>query len=434
MSLKRTFTKNTFINLCAYGYLLIASLISIPIMLNSLGVETFGQYMLLAAAIPLTSILDIGLTRAVIRLTTLHSGSKRLKILQTSLFLYFTIAIIVGFGSFLVFSQLTTYSFLLTTCLSIIITINLINNHFLTLPQANQHFGIYNLKSWIVGTSNTLLSAWIVSQVPTLTAIFLVQLIAHLLLSLSLSLYHTREMDPRSRHVRQLANAESRMTSIGVSVLNPKLNKSIARELLTFGLKQFLGTASVQVNAQLPKFILGSMVSAQAVTVFTIPHGLIAKANGVVSQATIALFPLSTLLTKPDRLPKLKAVTAKAQWALVIVGLMAIASAFLFGELFLRMWLKNPTVVAQSYPILVLLSVYFFFSLLSQIPTTIFHSLNKPEIPSIFAILSLLLDGVGMLLLVPIYGTIGAAYAIVGRVIILIPVYLLVFWQVMKKA
>ena len=80
MSIKKTLLKNSSINLVGYGYLLLLSFFSIPLLLKNLGTSTFGVYLVYAGLVPLASTLNFGLVTALIRHLSLPSISKQKKV------------------------------------------------------------------------------------------------------------------------------------------------------------------------------------------------------------------------------------------------------------------------------------------------------------------------------------------------------------------
>lgn len=422
MSIKLSLIKNTSFNLGGYLYLLVASFFSVSILLNNLGQDVFGVYIFLTSFVPLAAVFEFGISNAVIRklsLPNLHV-EERNKTWQTSFALFIFLAFLLSaiITSLLLYLAKTMPIFSIIDSntlnwsvffIAIIVFVNHVDNHFLNLTQSQQRFDIFNSKTLLVGTANTLISAGISIRYPNIALLYGAQLVFHLL-TLKYMIYHSRK------------------TFSGKNFW-PLYDHKTGKELLSFGLRNFVGTLAGQLENQISNFILGAMVSARAITSFSIPQSIVAKGAGVVSQFAQVFFPLSASLLTKDRILKLKLMVLGLESLILTGGLFVILLTFLVGEQFLSWWLKDPVVVASAYPVLKILSFYFVLVSLTPIPTALVQGLNKPQIPSFFAVLTVALEIVLALILVPKYQTLGVAYAFLGSVVFTVPLFLIVCWR-----
>lgn len=419
MSLKKTLLKNTSYNVASYIVLLLASFFSVPIILSNLGKEGYGVLVLLTSIAPLMSVLDLGLSSAVVRFMSLPDTSykERIKIWQTSFFLFTVFASIVlvisliGFFTLIkpwpALSSIDSLSFTyIAILISITLFVNHINIHFMTLPQANQRFDIYNTRTILVGLSNTLGSALLSYIYPSLIAILLFQLIFHFLALISLFFYTYKEFKED---------------------FLPKFYLETAKILLNFGLKNFLGKVANQAESQFSKYSLGSLLSASSVAIFGIPQKLVIYAAGGFSQLTLAFFPMSASLLKKERIGKLLKLIILLQGLALITGVLGVGTIYLFGFDFLLWWLKDPQLVILAFPVFKILSWFFLLTILTPIPSSVLDSINSPQIPSFFAILTAVITITLIFLLTPDYGVLGPAYAAVASSSITVPSFLIVF-------
>lgn len=418
MSIKQSLLKNTGYNLLGYFYLLLASFFSIAILLHNLGRDVFGVYILLASFISLAAVFDFGLSSAVVRKLSLPQTSpgERIKVWRTSFAIFITIAftLFVGFILFLpflartlpVFAHLdrSTLNYSISI-LAVIVFFNHLNSHLLNLPQAEQRFDIFNIKTLLVGSANTIVSAFISGYYPNIAILFLVQLIFHLLTFLFVSLYALKFFP-------------------GVNFF-PAYDFRTGKDLLSFGIRNFIGTLAGQVESQFSNFMLGAMASARAITSFSIPQSIVAKGAGVVSQFAQAFFPLSASLLAKDRIQKLRSLVLGVELLVFLGGVLAVFLSFTVGEQFLTWWLKDAVVVGSAFPILKILSFYFLLVALTPIPTALLQGLDKPQVTSFFAVLTVLLEIGFAWVFIPRFGALGAAYAFLSSVVISIPPFLL---------
>ena len=365
MSIKKTLIKNSSYNLVSYAYLAVASLISIPIILNSLGGELYGSYILFNGIVLVAATFDLGLSQATIRWLSLPNINQATKVntWKTSLFFFYILAALLSFTTFILlrfflielpaFTPINPDQYLLATVIaSGIVLINHLNIAFLTIPQAHQRFDIYNTRTIIVGTANTLITAWLSTKTDNIAVLLGLQFIFHLSAFITLLSY--------SRH------------QLGANPLIPKLHKQLSKELLGFGGKNFVTNIANQIRVQFSNFILGGLIGPVAVTAFSIPQNLIIKAAGAISQVTLAFFPLSTSLTSPERFPKLKRLIIQLQVVIFLLGIIQVFIVYQYGYQILTLWLNNPEVVIQAYPVLKILSWFFLLTILTPIPTAVF--------------------------------------------------------------
>jgi|GEM_PF-583141 len=425
MSIKRSLIKNAAFNLSGYFYLLLASFFSISVLLNNLGRDIFGVYIFLVSFISLAAVFDFGISNAVVRKLSLPDTTREenVKTWKTSFAIYIALAVVLFICVFVLLQYLSRIMPLFVHLdrntinwsigiLSSIVFVNHLNTHLLNLSQAKQRFDIFNSKTILVGSANTIISALVSGAYPNIAILFLVQLVFHILTFMFMVFYSLKYFTGKD--------------------FTPSYDKQTGKELFSFGLRNFVGTLAGQVENQFSNFILGAMVSARAITSFSIPQSIVAKGAGVVSQVAQAFFPLSTSLLEKDRIKKLKKLVLGIEGLTLIGGVLAVFLSFTIGQSFLTWWLKDPIVVASAYPILKVLSLYFVLVSLTPIPTALLQGLNKPQIPSFFGALTVSLEIIFSLFLVRM-GAIGIAYAFLISVCITVPSILIVTWKQLEK-
>lgn len=425
MGIKRTFIKNTSLNIISYVYLAVAVVITIPILVKNLGIQTFGLYTIITSITPILSALDFGVTLAVIRYLALPdvSEEKKTKVWQTSFWFF---AVVGTFLFFLVIAIFYLYVFRLNSFSSIIdseryplmfivaltVLVNHVNSHLLTLPQAKQRFDIFSLNAFIAGTASTLITAVVSLFKPDLFLIFLTQFLGVFTTASILFLYANRQF-PKFNF--------------------PRFSLDSFREVIGFGLKSFIGKVMSSVEANGLNLVIASYVSLQAVAYFSIPQSLILKAAGGISMLTLSLFPLSTSLLTKDGFPKLKKLLLYLQFAIVGLTFAGIGIILFFGKPLLLLWLQNPDLVVHVYPILLILCVQLFFTSLTPMPTAVLEGMNLPQIPSFFAFLTVAIEFGLIAFLLPQFGVNGVAQSISIASVITVPLFLFIFLRRFRK-
>lgn len=388
-------------NLAGYLYLIVASLISTPILVHYLGITDFALYGLITATIILVSSLDFGLPQAVVRaLSAEHDSFKnRQKIWATSSVLFIATGVVAGLVAVLISSQLHLSSIILL----LVFALSLMNNivgHYLTLPHAEGHFGYYNSKMFIVGTANTFLASYLVYTGLGIESILIGQLGSYLI-TLAVLTYFSLKYFPRPR--------------AGVFSL------PVAKSLLSFGFKNQVGKLIGQVQAQYGKYLLATL-SPLSLSAYVISTGLVQKMAGGVTQVATALYPASA---RGGDMRRLRTIYYQLQLGLLAVTLLGIGAYYLFGHAFLLWWLKSAELASISDSIFKYLVWYFVALIVCPLATTVLDSRGRPEITSLFAGLTTVIEVVLALLMFSKYGLFAPVYASLIAIFITTPFLLI---------
>ena len=419
MGIKRTFIKNTSLNLISYIYLSIASIISIPIIIHSLGVQAFGLYTVITSVTPILSAFDFGISLAVIRYLALPDidEEEKTKAWQTSFYFFAILGLALVFIVMAIFylyifkiplidSIIGPRKLLIMLVVSFTMLVNHLNSHFLTLPQARHRFDIFSINAFVSGTFNTLLTAVVAIIKPDLLLIFTTQLIGVSITATVLYFYANTQFKKRNF---------------------PKFSLSVFLKLIGFGLRSFAGKVLSSIEANAMNFIIVAYASLQAVTYFSLSQSLVIKAAGGISMLTLSLFPLSTSLLTKEKFPQLKKLVIWLQVAVMLGTLAGLAIIFFFGKALLLLWLDDPSLVNQVYPLLQILSVQLFFTAMTPMPTAVLESMNRPGTTSFFAFLTVLMDLLFLFVFLPRFGITGAAHALSLSAMISVPLFFIVF-------
>ncbi len=394
-------------NLAGYLYLIVASLISTPILVRSLGLAVFAQYGLIVATLVLVSSLDLGLPQAVVRsLVREYAVPDKLRsIWATSSNLFIITGIFSGLLAVLIVSRFTNQPLILLCVFALALMTSLVS-HYATLPQAKGHFGYYNARTFIVGTGSTLLSAYLAWSGLTVLQLLLGSLVCYLL-TLLILVYFSLKFFPHPQGGRY--------------------DSSIARSLLSFGFKNQVGKIVGQVQSQYAKYLLAS-VPATSLSAYMIASGLVTKLAGGVAQLSTAFYPASARATKTDILP----LYYRLQFSILGLTLLGITAFYLWGLSFLQWWLGLNELVAVVYPLLQILIWYFAILVLTPLCSTVLDSRGRPEITSAFASATTLIEIVLALSMYPRFGVYAPVYASIIAVAITTPYLLYITDQIIR--
>jgi O-antigen/teichoic acid export membrane protein len=405
-SLKRA----TLWNIAGYVYLLIASFISTPVLVHSLGISEFSRYSLILASTIFVSAINLGLPQAVVRaLAVEHKFSKaRQTIWASSSLLFILTGILAGIIAVALVYPLHLDISLLIIIFGISLTNNLVS-HYLTLPQAEGHFGYFNLKTFIIGTGNTLFAALLAYLGYDILAILTMQLFTYWFTLLPLAYFSLKYFpNPRAG----------------------KASVSVIKSLTSFGLKNWGGKLIGQVQSQYAKYLLVA-VSPITLSAYVIAQGLVQKLAGGVVQLATAIYPASARVGLDKSFHKLY---HRLQFGLLVLGLLGVATYYLLGLPFLTWWLHSTELVALVDAAMRVLVWYFVLLLLTPLPSTILDGVGRPGLGSLFAFVTTFIEISLAIYLYPNFGLMAPVYAALIAISITTPVLLYTTDKIMLKS
>lgn len=392
-------TRATLWNLAGYLYLIVASLIATPVLIRHLGLALFGQYGLVIATLALVSSLDLGLSQAVTRaLARNHSSPKRQTIWATSSLLFVLTGVLAGLASVLI----AYYLHLRYTTLPLIFALALINSlvaHYLTLPHAEGHFGYFNSKTFIVGTGNTLLAAYLAGRGQGIATILSFQLLTYLITLLPL-VHFSLKYFPRPWQGRP--------------------SRIIIRSLLSFGLKNQAGKLVGQLQSQYGKYLLAAL-SPLSLSAYIVAQGLVQKLVGGVVQVATAFYPASA---RSHINSAIRSIYYRLQISLFALGCLAIVVYSYFGYSFLLWWLQDSGLVSTIHPFLLTYRYYGLLLFLTPLTSSLLDSAGKPGITSLFGTLAFIIEIIIAYTLLPHFGILAIAYAGIISLTLMLPPFL----------
>ncbi len=400
-------TRATSWNVVGYLYLIIASLIATPILVHSLGLSQFAQYSLIIATLGLVSTFNLGLPQAVTRaLSRDHEFSLRRQTLWvTSSLLFILTGIIAGIVATIACYLLGVGQSALPSIFLIALMSNVLS-HYTTLPQAEGHFGYFNAKTFIVGTGNTLLAAYLSWIGQSLTIILSVQLACYLLTLFALA-YFSLKFFPRPWSYK------------------PSL--VVAQPLIAFGLKNQAGTLVGQVQAQYAKYLLVAL-SPLSLSGYVIAQGLVQKAAGAVTQVSSALYPASARVGTHNIRP----LYYRLQFGLFFLALLGIGIYELVGYSFLSWWLHSSELVSIVDSVLKVMVWYFAVLVLCPLASTMLDSRGRPELTSLFTLVTTVIEISLAFILFPRFGLFAPIYSALIALVLTTPALLYVTDRIIR--
>ena len=375
----------SLLNISSYLYLFVASLATTPTLIKSLGLSAFSTYVLSLGVLALTTSLDLGLSRSVVYyLAKANNNEEKKTILASSLLIH----LLLGF------SLAVVVLFWFSWYVSLLIFITFIVSHFQTYHESIGNFGMVNLRSFIIGTTNTLGAAYLASLGYgvniILISLSLATLLTIIILTFNVPRYSLRD-----------------------------ISRTSLKLLLIYGLKLQLGKFVNSVQSQYPKLIFASV--PLALTIYSLASSLVAKAAGAVTQIAIAFFPYSITSSNDS---KHRSYYVYTQISLFLLGLITIITYSYYGESLLYWWLKDESIVSHLHTFLLSYRYYGLLLVLTPLASTILDSHNRSATSSLYALYALLIEVSVVFYTLPRYGVLSIAYGSLVSLLIMVPVLL----------
>lgn len=391
--------KNSFWN--GLG-LVIPSLVAIPamaVMARVLGIEAFGLFMLAFAIIGYAGIFDGGLTRAVIRSIAMHDSDTKQnqRVVGTASWVVLVLGMIAmsfvffGAGRVAVLLNVTPASMADAVSgyklLAFVIPPYLLSLIWFAYPEGKQQFLRLNILKAMTGSLVALLPVIGVLIEPSLFFAVSGLLIARIV-TLSVA-YLACRMDLGAVFQFDMATLQG---------------------LLRFGGWVTVSNVVSPLMVYADRFLLSNMVGADRVAFYTAPSEAIARLSVIPGAVSRTIFPLFSKLQHDA-----EDAARAAFWGLLIVCSLLVLPVFILAKPILTLWLGQPYSV-ESSGILRVLLVGFVFNAIAQVPFSHLQASGEARITAFVHLSELLPYLAVLILLVYLYGLLGAAIAWTLRV------------------
>lgn len=381
--------------------------VTVPIVVHAIGTSAYGVYALSSVILGYVAFLDFGLTASVVRSVSKHRTLGDLAALERAVGTAFTLLIalgVLGSVAIVLVSPLVVRSLLhVPTQLiadaqfalqvaGIGFGVNMVLVVFAGVVQGLQRLDIFAIRSVVL---STLTSA---SQV---TAVLLGGgLRALVLATMAVSVIGFLIFLTASR--RLLPQVSFR----------PRLDRLAVRELVGFGLFRFINQASGQVTTQFDPIVIGLFLPISAVGFYSVPLQLTQRFHVVQDSVATAYFPAAVEIhSRHDREREQMLYLAAVKLVLVAMIFLIVVCVGYSGPI-MSAWVGS-AIAGRAGPILAVLAIGYGLSALIGVPAQASDATGHQRWTAGFAVASALIQLGCALVLVPRFGAIGAAYAVV---------------------
>jgi len=410
--IKSTISYNTLWNFTGSLIPMLIGLASIPFLLNEIGVERFGVLTLVWTLIGYFSIFDFGIGRAltyqVSNSLNKNSYSKLLSIIKEGLRLMLITGVLggallalisknLGYSWLNVSQSLMKESYVSILFASFAIPMTTYTIGLKGILEGFEDFKSVNLLKLLLGVFNF--------GFPVLAVILYGSSLIYIVLSLILS-----------RLIIFILHFVFVNKKISIkSVFKSKnADKKGKKELLNFGVWMTLSNIVSPLMVSADRFIISFIIGASAVAYYTVPFDMVIRLLVIPASLTTVLFPRFSDLLVNERDSAMNLFKKSKKIIFIVMFFLSIC-IMIFSHFGLTIWIGED-LADKSWMIMSVLSIGLLFNSLAQVPYALIQAAGKVKLTSIIHLCEFFSYIILLLILLNIFGIIGAAIAFVLRV------------------
>jgi O-antigen/teichoic acid export membrane protein len=403
--------KNTFYNLLGYGIPILIALIIIPLLIKGLGDERFGILNLVWIVIGYFSFFDFGIGRTLTKIIAEKIGANQPSEIPSIFWTSFIMMLLVSVlgalvlvlfvpylvnSVFIISKELKEESLATFYMLAVSIPIVTTTAGSRGVLEAYQDFGIVNVIRVLLGVLTFL--------GPLICLIFVNSLfwIVVVLVIIRIGIW-----------ILYLMRCFKINSSIRQEI---KFNLGLIAPILKLG--GWLTVANLVAPFMIfsDRFLIGSLVSATAVTYYATPYEVVTKLLLIPGALVVVLFPVfsASYNSNPEFSKKLFLSGTKFIFLLLYPAILLIVT---FSYQGIELWLGTKFAENSSL-VLQLLAIGVLLNSLAAIPFNFFQGIGKASIPALVNIIELPFYLFIMWIVIKEWGINGAALIWLLRIVI----------------
>ena len=408
---------NSVYNVLGFGIPLLLMLIFTPVLINRLGSEGYGLWVIATSALGLMGVFEFGLGAALAKYVSEYKATGNIQGISASatggiafnllLGLLFMVPMFVfapEFASLFPSSQISNSQVEIAIRLaSLGFLPMMLKNVSLSIPKGLQNFKI-PMQINIAQNSLTILIAFAVVSLGgdvenvILSSVILMWCIGLLCFGIAIGL----------------------LNNLGAYFL---LSWNYLKKILIFMFYSGMTGVGGRIFTWLDRIVVGSLLGLSAVAYYTIASGIANKFIAFSDALTQALMPAASSWYIGGKRVKLLKYFKRATLTIGLINILIGIGLLLFSELFLRMWMGEEFVEQVLIIFRILIVVYAIYAINAP-AFQIANGIGIPWINMIFSLLAGISTILLIILLVPDDGLIGAAYANLASWVTLLSIFL----------
>lgn len=384
---------------------MLVSIFLTPFLISSLGDGEYGVYKVMQSFAGQLSILSFGISALVVRNIVYYNTRKEQRQKENFMFMALLITYIlaslilfVGAGMLFAVEPMLGNSFsrgevILAKKLLVLLVVNVavsvVADSYNGIILAYEKFGIKNAVQTFRIVLRVVLLVFLLKCGVKAIGVAIVDVILSLLSLLFAITYNKLKLKEKAKFYFW--------------------DKETFKLCISFSLSIFLQAIVNQVNQNVDSIILGVMTNASTVTLYSLALTLYTSFNSVVSVISDMGGPKATRLVAKgadgDELTNFVIRYGRVQF--MIAGLV-ITGFILFGKNFLELWMGKEYI--EAYEITLILIVPVVIPLIQGASTAILNAMLKITVRSIILFCMCIINVIASVIMVRIWGYIGAAY------------------------
>lgn len=378
----QSIAKNTIYNLLGFGIPILFALVLIPPLISGLGKERFGILNLIWIVIGYFSFLDFGIGRSLTKIVAEKIGQNKTDqipiIFWTTLIIMFTVSLIVAIISIILIpsflneflnisNELKVETFKTFFIVSLSIPLVATTAGLRGVLEAYQRFFAVNVLRVVIGIFTFLGPLLVLLFTDSLFWIVVFLIVIRIMIWAS---YFILCLNVNSQIKKKFG-----------------FNFNSVRPALKFSFWISLSNIIGPIILYSDRFLIGSLVSAVAITYYATPYEMVTKLLLIPSALVGVLFPVfsASFIFNPEISKKFFLRGIKFIFLIVYPAILLILT---FANEVMTIWLGRDFALHSSC-ILQFLSLGILMNSLSMIPNIFFQGVGKPKIPTIINLFEL---------------------------------------------
>lgn len=421
-SLAHQTIKNASYNMVGYVLPILVSLFITPVIVHKIGISDYGIFLLVNTILVFLGLLDLGLSTATIKYLSEYQArndSVAVKKLLCSVNSIFLIIGSAGLAAFLLLGkwflpifkitgQSQQHIFIVFLLAGLVFFLNTINSVYMLVAPALQRYDIVNKINLTNAIATSIFTLGLV--------MFGFKLKAIMLMTLAINFGAVWAY-------RKVFKELLPSISLGLS-----WDKMEIKKVYKFGVATSVSSLAVNVLAYFDRLIIPIFVGPAALTFYSIPGNVAIKVSGVTNSLASMLFPMASAISGRGEHERMGRIYIKVFRNLTIITTAMVVSIMLFAEKILYFWM-GPEFAQKGTVVLLILAVTYFFSALYTPLHSFLLGMGKTVFLMYVSTVMAVINLIALLLLVPKFGIIGAAWA---YLISVLPVLFIFYWTEVK--
>lgn len=393
---------NTIWSVLSYAWPVLFSILITPIVVTSLGIRDFGVYTFINTVISLLGLLDLGISTAINKyLSEYHAqkDSKKIRdLVGTASIIFFGIAI-VGFSVFFIGYLIPSFSTTFTEYSKYRVGIIFAGMTFVTMIltsvynitfTALQRMDISSKFGIIILTLQQISVLVLVSTGFGINSIFVVQF------AIGLTSYFTHRYF-----------AQGILPELSQKIL---WNVIEAKKLYKFGLVTFINNTATVSLTYFDRIIIPFFLGPSGLTYYSLPGNISTKIPSLSNSLTVILFPMTSGLHGIGDTDKIRNLYIRSFRLITIISASVTITTIAYAYQIMKYWISVDFAEKTTSVLIILAITNFILALIGPLSSFLL-GLGKLKFLTTLSILMALINILLLIILLPIFGINGAAWA-----------------------